>query len=299
MENEYIKLYGYIKLCRSIDNWGWRTNPNTLSVFLYCLTHARHTPGEYHGVQLQPGQLITGRDAISRGTGITTQSVRTALKNLQKTGEITIKATNKFSIVTVVNWAKFQYEPPKSNQQPNQQPTNNQPADNQQLTTNNNDNNGTMEDVVGGSISSTLLQAVMDVWENPSKSLVSGVEKLAEEHGEASVIDALKTAVEHDTEGGVSLAYVKAILSNPQPQQEQPEYRIEKYWTAVNGEFVEAERRIPVERQQPRTRTERYNIVKNGKLIECTREVPVRTRKEVYTVVVNGVEHERVREVPI
>lgn len=296
MENTFIKLY------RSIDGWGWRTNPNTLSVFLYCLTHARHTPGEYCGVKLQPGQLITGRDAISRGTGVSTQSVRTALKNLRKTGEITIKTTNKFSVVTVVNWAKFQSRNATPNQQPNQQLTNNQPAANQQLTTNNNDNNGTMEDVVGGSISSTLLQAVVDVWGNPSKSLVSGVEKLAEEHGEALVIEALRTAVEHDTEGGVSLAYVKAILANTQkakrsernklhqaglPTTEEPiEERIKKQKELIAKASKEGSATYSLYQQlktlrdiqnpnRPKTKLERYNIVVNGETRECWREVEV------------------------
>ncbi len=127
-------MNGYVKLWRSFDMWGWRRNPNAVTVFLYCLTHARHEPGQYQGIELQPGQLVTGRDAISRVTGLTTQSVRTALKNLQKTGEITIKTTNKFSIVTVVNWAKYQTPDTTTNQQL----TNKQPATNQQLTTNKN-----------------------------------------------------------------------------------------------------------------------------------------------------------------
>lgn len=121
---------GYFKVYRSIEEWEWSKNPFVYRVFMYCLAHARHTPGQYQGVQLQPGQLITGRDAISRDTGVSIQSVRTALKNLQKTGEITIEATNKFSTVTVVNWVKYQEQEGKDNQQTNQQLTNNQPTTN-------------------------------------------------------------------------------------------------------------------------------------------------------------------------
>lgn len=218
---------GYVKLHRSIDKWEWSKKPFTFRVFVYCLTHARHTPGQYQGVQLQPGQFITGRDAISRDTGITTQSVRTALKNLEKTGEITIKPTNKFSVVTVVNWAKFQTPTGTPNQQINQQLTNNQPATNQQLTTNKNDNNVRMKDDVVGTISPTLLEAIQGAnraWEQPAKSILTSFQSLAEEYGEAALIEAIKTAVEYDTQGGVSVAYVKAILkgSGQEPPAEAP-----------------------------------------------------------------------------
>jgi len=220
---------GYIKLWRSIDSWGWRTNPNTLSVFLYCLTHARHTPGEYHGVQLQPGQLITGRDAISRGTGVTTQSVRTALNNLKKGGELTIKSTNKFSVITVVNWAKFQSATATPNQQPNQQLTNNQPATNQQLTTNKNDKNEIMEDVVGGSISTILDDVIKRGWGKPPTPYIAGeIARLANEYGATFVSAAVDTALAHDTKGGISIAYVEKILSNMPRRTAVPKVKFEK-----------------------------------------------------------------------
>lgn len=220
---------GYIKLWRSIDRWGWRKNSNTLSVFLYCLTHARHTPGEYHGLQLQPGQLITGRDAISRGTGVTTQSVRTALNNLKKSGELTIKSTNKFSVITVVNWAKFQSTTDTPNQQPNQQLTTNQPAANQQLTTNKNENNGTMEDVVGGSISLALDDVIKRGWGKPSTPYIAReIARLANEYGAAYVSTAVDTALAHDTKGGISIAYVEKILSNMPRRTTVPKIKFEE-----------------------------------------------------------------------
>lgn len=239
MENTFIKLY------RSIDSWGWRTNPNTLSVFLYCLTHARHTPGEYCGVKLQPGQLITGRDAISRGTGVSTQSVRTALKNLQKTGELTIKSTNQFSIVTVVNWAKYQTPDTTSNQQPNQQLTNIQPAANQQLTTNKNVKNVRMNEVDWSSVSTSIFEAVCRGWKTPSQYIVDAMKRLVDQYGEHFVLEAIDTALEHDTKGGLSVAYVEKILSNMKPKT-KPRTRLEQYCVVVNGEVVERTREVPV-----------------------------------------------------
>ena len=132
---------GFIKLHRAIDEWEWRAKPNTLSVWLYLLTHARHEPGSWQGVPLEAGQLITGTEAIGKVTGLSRQSVRTALEHLKKTGEITVKATNRFSVVTVVKWGLYQSSEVNTNQQINQQATNKQPTTNQQLTTNKNEKN--------------------------------------------------------------------------------------------------------------------------------------------------------------
>ena len=58
--------------------------------------------------------------------------VRTALGKLVSTGEIVIKATNRYSLVTIVKWAIYQHDADDTNQQNNQphnqQLTNKQPA---------------------------------------------------------------------------------------------------------------------------------------------------------------------------
>lgn len=238
-------MNGYVKLWRSFDLWGWRRNPNAVTVFLYCLTHARHEPGQYQGIELQPGQLVTGRDAISRVTGLTTQSVRTALKNLQKTGELTIKSTNRFSIVTVVNWAKYQTPDTTTNQQPNQQLTNKQPATNQQLTTNKNVKNVRMDKVDWSSVSTSIFEAVCRGWKTPSQYIVDAMKRLVDQYGEHFVLEAIDTALEHDTKGGLSVAFVEKILSNMKSKT-KPRTRLEQYCVVVNGEVVERTREVPV-----------------------------------------------------
>lgn len=90
---------------------------------------------------MKRGQLITGRKSLSADTGIPEQVVRTCLKRLEKTGEISQQTTNKYTTITICNYDKYQLCAPADNQQNNQQLTNKQPATNQQLTTNNNENN--------------------------------------------------------------------------------------------------------------------------------------------------------------
>ena len=105
---------------------------------MYCLLKASHSDHDQLVgdciVNLKPGDLATGRNAISTGTGLTPQNVRTALSKLEKLGILTSKPTNKFSVISMTNWNQYQ--------QTNKQVTSSQQATNKQLTTNNNGNNG-------------------------------------------------------------------------------------------------------------------------------------------------------------
>ena len=133
---------GFIKIHRKMTEWGWYSDPNTKAVFLHLLLTANWQPGEYRGYKLNPGDAVMGSDALATTLGMTRQQVRTALKKLEQTGEITKKVTNKFTVVTIVKWTKYQIDGSEDNQQvtnnqptDNQQVTNNQPTDNQQVTT--------------------------------------------------------------------------------------------------------------------------------------------------------------------
>ena len=62
--------------------------------------------------------------------------MRTSLKHLKLTGEITITSTNERSVITIVNYGKFQDVPEMLTSTSTNRLTNDQPATNQQLTTN-------------------------------------------------------------------------------------------------------------------------------------------------------------------
>lgn len=138
-------------------------NDKLFRVFMYCILKASHTDHEQlvgdSVVSVKRGQLVTGRKALSSATGLSEQNIRTAVLKLEKMGILTSNPTNKFSIISIVNWDKYQ--------QTNQQVTSNQPASNQQVTTNNNDNNGNNENNDDGKTPSKLnvpLQQVLDCY---------------------------------------------------------------------------------------------------------------------------------------
>lgn len=101
---------GYIKLHRKLLDWGWYKDPNTLRVFLHLLLTANFTESEYMGVKIYPGQTVIGRKALAETLGLTERQVRTSLTRLKTTNELTIKTTNRFSVVTIVGWEKYQLD---------------------------------------------------------------------------------------------------------------------------------------------------------------------------------------------
>jgi hypothetical protein len=92
----------------------------------------------FQEIILQPGQFIFGRLKAAEETGLSERNIRTCSAFLKKCGNLTIKATNKFSIVSIVNWDTYQKNDGETDQQSDQQVTSNRPATDQQVTTNKN-----------------------------------------------------------------------------------------------------------------------------------------------------------------
>ena len=123
---------GFIKLHRSILKWEWWDDANTTRVFLYLLLNANWEDSRYKGYEVPKGSLVCGRKKLAKELKISERSVRVALEHLKMTNEVTIKTTNKFSVVTIVNWEKYQGQVNENDQQndqrSDQQVTNKRPT---------------------------------------------------------------------------------------------------------------------------------------------------------------------------
>lgn len=128
---------GFITLHRKLTEWEWYKDVPTFKLFTHLLLSANHKPKKWKGIFVNRGEIITGRFDLARDTGLSEQEVRTAKKKLKSTNEIAIKATNKYSIIKLVNYSLYQTK--KEVEQPADQPTT-QPTSNQQATTTNNVN---------------------------------------------------------------------------------------------------------------------------------------------------------------
>lgn len=119
---------GYVKLWRKVKDSGWLRNHKLWVFWSYCLLTATHKPCTVivgcQQVQLLPGQFIFGRKKAAEETRLSEREVRTCLSLLKKSENVTIKTTNKFSIITLVKWADYQAEPEKTtSRKTNKRPT--------------------------------------------------------------------------------------------------------------------------------------------------------------------------------
>lgn len=136
---------GFIQIHRQMVNWEWYDDTVTKCVFLHLLLTANFKATKWHGVDLKPGELIASYGSLANKLKMGVQQVRTAIDKLKLTGEITVKPTNRFSVITIVNWEKFQSNFQKATSRKTSKVTNKQQSTNKQVTNRqqqmNNDNN--------------------------------------------------------------------------------------------------------------------------------------------------------------
>ena len=133
---EENKVLGWVCDWRSIMNWQWYKCPLTAHLFMHCVRKANRKDGNFQGVFVPKGSFVTSYNSLADETGLTLQQVRTALdKHLTVTGEIIKSTTNKFTMLTVVNYEIYQERQDiKSKRQINKQTTNKQHSNNIQST---------------------------------------------------------------------------------------------------------------------------------------------------------------------
>ena len=136
------ELTGYIKLYRKLTKWGWYQDNVVKSLFLHFLLTASYKDFEWMGKSLKAGQLIAGRKKLAEELGFSERQIRTAMEKLKSTGEVTYETTNKYTIVTVVNWEDYQiFEETPTKCVSNERPTSDQQATNKRPHRKNNKNN--------------------------------------------------------------------------------------------------------------------------------------------------------------
>ncbi|MCM3599368.1 hypothetical protein M3175_01390 [Robertmurraya korlensis] len=113
-------MQGYIKLYRKTMNSPIWQDPYYLKLWLYCLMKATHKEHEQlvgnNMVVLKPGEFVTGRKALALDLNsgakpeqrLSDKTWYRYLENLQSFEMLSIRKTNKFSIITILKWAEYQ-----------------------------------------------------------------------------------------------------------------------------------------------------------------------------------------------
>lgn len=121
-------MEGWIKLHRCLlHNPLVMKDADYLAVWCYILLKATHKdyPALFGDkkIILKPGQLITGRIALSKQLHISQSKVYRILKCYESEHQLEIKVNNKGSLITIVNWELYQDNEVVSEQQMNNERT--------------------------------------------------------------------------------------------------------------------------------------------------------------------------------
>ena len=123
---------GYIKIHRKLINWEWYSNKNDRLVWLHCLLKANWNDGYFEGKKVPRGSFVTSYKNLSKEIGISIQQLRTSLKHLKSTHNLTQETNKQFSIITINNYDLYQ----AINTQPNKRATNEQQTINNNIRNN-------------------------------------------------------------------------------------------------------------------------------------------------------------------
>lgn len=214
-------MEGWIKLHRKMVDWEWYNDTNVKIIFLHLLLTVNHKEQKWRGQTVLRGQKLTSIEHLADDVGLTIQQTRTALKKLKSTNEITIKTTNKNTLITIEKFNDYQVDIKENNKQNNKQSnnplTNNQQTNNKQITTNKNEKNIKNDKNITIIDDSCVdgLKEVIDFYNNNIGLITPyGLEVLsdyAKEMPTDLIIYAMQISVEANKK---TMQYIKAILNN-------------------------------------------------------------------------------------
>lgn len=130
-------MSGWICLHRKLmDHWLF-DDAEALKVWITMLMEANHAEKKkmFAGdlITIERGQMLTGRVSLSSKTGVSERRVRRVLDLLEKDGMIVRQKSNKYSLITITNYARYQDRV--------QQESSKRPQSDPHLNNVNNDNN--------------------------------------------------------------------------------------------------------------------------------------------------------------
>ena len=99
---------GYIKISRKFLNWRWYDEDTTFRVFMHLLMTANYADKKWNKITVKRGQRITSYRMLSFELKKSINTVKLHLERLVNTGEITIKSTNNYTIITIPNYSHYQ-----------------------------------------------------------------------------------------------------------------------------------------------------------------------------------------------
>lgn len=109
---------GYVKVFRSFLDWERYDDEACVRLFIHLLMIVNWRESKWHGRTLPAGSKIISQLEVATSLGWTRQKMGRTLDKLKATGEVTTEAGSKWTLVTLVNWDKYQSPDDQSGHQP-------------------------------------------------------------------------------------------------------------------------------------------------------------------------------------
>ena len=102
MAGDWIKLHR-----QSLDSQVF-SDPALWRLFCWCLLKTNWKTGFFNGVEVKPGSFATGRESAADSLGMSGTAWYRGIKKLESMGLISVKANNRFTVISVAKWSFFQ-----------------------------------------------------------------------------------------------------------------------------------------------------------------------------------------------
>lgn len=104
---------GYIKLHRKLLEWSWYDDDTVFRLFIHILLKANYRAVKWHDITIERGQLITSTVKLSEQLHRSRNTIKSALDKLVESGTITVATTNRYTLITIIGFEKYQSDDDK------------------------------------------------------------------------------------------------------------------------------------------------------------------------------------------
>lgn len=98
-----------IVLNKNFVNWQWYDDRKTTAVFLHLLLTANCETNDFFNISVNRGETVISYHMLASQLHLSVQEVRTAIRKLKQTNEITVKKLSHYTVVSIVNYDQYQY----------------------------------------------------------------------------------------------------------------------------------------------------------------------------------------------
>ena len=100
----------WVKTYEKILDWEWSNDPYVFTFFVKLTLLVNVSTKRWHGRTIKRGQLLTSMRNLEERFGWSHHTIQRVLDDLQSTGEISVESDKAGTLITIINFSKYQGE---------------------------------------------------------------------------------------------------------------------------------------------------------------------------------------------